>query len=74
MTHNFLIIGFSGCLLFIGSLKPLQNPIFGTFLRDAFLKRLPIYMICLRVLRYYRFERRSNLGFYKGFSLKTLCS
>ena len=50
-------------------LKPLQNPIFGAFLRDALLERLKIFQYYLRVLRCYHFELHSNLGFCKGFSL-----
>ncbi|WP_285272629.1 hypothetical protein [Kingella kingae] len=52
------------------SLKPLQNPIFGTFLRDALLGRLKIFQYYLRVLRCYHFELRSNLGLYKGLNLQ----
>ena len=51
------------------SLRPLQNPIFGAFLRDVLLERLKIFQYYLRVLRCYHFELHSNLGFCKGLSL-----
>ncbi|STR03628.1 Uncharacterised protein [Kingella kingae] len=53
-------------------MRPLQNPIFGAFLRDALLERLKIFQYYLRVLRCYHFELHSNLGFCKGLSLHFL--
>ena len=58
-----------GLLCRRSSLRPLQNPIFGAFLRDALLERLKIFQYYLRVLRCYHFELHSNLGFCKGPSL-----